>query len=120
MPYITSETVKAKRKELRAMFPAKAGWKLSVRKSHHSGIDVTFLRGPVALTSSEDGYQQVNHFYIDDHACSPEAAEVLKKAASVAQSGQRTIVVDSDYGSVPNYYVHLQVGRWDAPYEVVS
>ena len=28
MPYITSETVKAKRKELRAMFPAKAGWKL--------------------------------------------------------------------------------------------
>lgn len=119
MPYISSETVKAKRKELRAMFPSKDGWKLSVRKSDHSGIDVTFLRGPVALTKDDSGYQQINHFYIDRSACSEEAASVLKKAASVASAGRKTEHVCSDYGSIPTFYVHLSVGRWDSPYEVV-
>lgn len=120
MPYISAETVKAKRSELRKAFPAKAGWKLSVRKSHHSGINVAILAGPIALISSPKGYAQINHYYPGDHAVSDAAAKLLQRAASISKSGRTTEQVCSDYGTVPTYYVRLSVGRWDSPYLVVG
>ncbi len=117
MPYITSEDVKAKRKELRAAFP---GFKLSVTKSNHSGINVAFMEGPVKMTNSPDGYQQINHFYLHDprYSLDPFVAALLQKAADIASRGKRTQHVDADYGNIPNFYVHIQIGKWDKPYVV--
>lgn len=120
MPYIDSDTVKSKRAAILAAFPRKAGWKVSVTKEHHSGIRVVFLDGPVPLTDRPDGYEQVNHYHIGRCAVSPEAATILGKAKDLAAAGNYTVVEDSDYGSIPKFYVEIHVGRWDRPYRVVS
>ena len=112
--------MKAKRQEILAAFPRKAGWKVSVTKEHHSGIRVVFLEGPVPLTDRPDGHQQINHYHIDRCAVSTEAATVFVKAKRIASAGNYTVVEDSDYGSVPRFYVSINVGRWDTPYRVVS
>ena len=116
MPYLSTEDVKAKRKELRAAFP---GFKLSVTKNNgHSGIVVTFLEGPIPMLSGSRGYEQVNHLWIDSHYEDKLVAEVLKKAAEIASRGKRIVNHDSDYGSIPNFYTELAIGRWDKPYVV--
>ena len=117
MPYLSTEDVKAKRKELRTAFP---DFKLSVTKNNaHSGIVVTFLEGPISmLRDPSRGYEPVNHLWIDSHYEDKLVAEVLKKAAEIASRGKRIVNHDSDYGSIPNFYTELAVGRYDKPYVV--
>jgi hypothetical protein len=117
MPYISSDTMKAKRKELRTAFP---GFKLSVTKSNHSGISVAFMEGPVKMTNSPEGYEQVNHFYLHDpsYSLDPFVAALLQKATDIASRGVHTVTVDSDYGNIPSFYVNLQIGKWNKPYTV--
>jgi hypothetical protein len=116
MPYISAEDVKAKRKEIRAAFPA---YKFSVTRGNHSSINVSILSGPLALTERADGHEQVNHFYIDEHfEDHPEVAALLTAVRDIAMRGQSELVYDSDYGSVPTFYIHLAIGKWNLPYEV--
>jgi len=35
----------------------------------------------------------------------------------IMNSGNYTVVEDSDYGSIPKFYINLQVGDWNRPYE---
>ena len=116
MPYLSTEDVKAKRKELRAAFP---DFKLSVTKNNNSsGVCVTFLEGPIPMLSGSRDYEQVNHLWIDSHYEDKLVAEVLKKAAEIASRGKRIVNHDSDYGSIPNFYTELAIGRYDYPYIV--
>lgn len=118
MPYISTEEVKAKRAEIRAAFP---DYKFSITCQHHSSISVKILSGPLALTTNERGNEQVNHFYIADHyADRPEVAKLLQAVQDIASRGKRELVYDSDYGSVPTFYTHLEIGKWDRPYEVTA
>ena len=118
MPYIPTEVVKEKRKALRKMFP---DWKLSVRTIHHSKISVTLVSGPIDIKFDEsdwkDGYAQVNHFYIKEwYENQPELRDVLLKIKNFIGNEQRELVYDGDYGSVPTYYISLNIGDWDKPY----
>ncbi len=45
MAYMSTEQAADIRNRLKEAFPAKDGWKLSVRKEHHTGIAVTFMEG---------------------------------------------------------------------------
>jgi len=118
MPYITTEAVKAKRNEIKAAFP---DYKFSVTCQNHSTIAVSILKGPLPLTKNERGYEQVNHFYIGDHyGDRPEVAKLLSAVQDIASRGKRELVYDSDYGSVPTFYTHLEIGKWDRPYEVTA
>jgi hypothetical protein len=114
MPYISSEEVKAKRKEIQAAFP---DYKFSVTRDGHSSICVSIMSGPLALTENPRGHVQVNHFYIDEHYKDrPEVAALLTAVRDIAWRGQTELVYDSDYGSVPTFYIHLAIGKWDRPY----
>lgn len=118
MPYITTEDVKARRKAIKAALPE---YKLSVTKDGHSGILVAFMAGPLTMTDNDDGYCQVNHYYIGEHyADRPEVAEVLQKAYEIAKAGQRITQNDADYGAIPNFYVNIHIGKWDRPYQVTQ
>ena len=29
---------------------------------------------------------------------------------------QKEVTYDYDYGSIPNYYLNMRIGKWDKPY----
>jgi len=43
---------------------------------------------------------------------------VLDRVMAIAAGDQRESFYDSDYGSVPNFYVRLSIGEWDRPYQI--
>ena len=117
MPFITSEETKAIRTEIKKSLP---DFKVSVTKQHHSSVTITILEGKVDFGSE---YVQVNHYcYKDHYKNNPEALAVFDKIMSVLESlkPQKEITYDSDYGSVPNYYLHIHVGQWDKKYKKVA
>ena len=120
MPYIATESVKEKRKALRAALP---GWKLSVRTENHSTVAVTIVEGPLAFPDVTEGtwaegYSQLNHYYLgrdfaEDH---PEWLAPLETIKEIAEAGMSDGFHDSDYGYVPGHYITLTIGRWNKPY----
>lgn len=119
MPYIPTETVKEKRLQLRKMFP---NLKLSVQTRNHSVIVVSIMEGnlefPEDLIQHEnEHYHSVNHFYIEENFKNyPEWKKILMEIKNVIGKEQRELVYDGDYGSVPTYYVDMNIGKWDREY----
>ena len=123
MPYISSETIKEKRVQLRKMFPK---YKLSVTGRHHSVIDVSIMEGPLPFPreieeQEKEKYTSVNQYYIDKYYEDyPKWKKVLKTIKSVIAKEQRELVYDGDYGSVPTYYININIGKWDKEYKQVK
>lgn len=117
MPYLSKDQVKLKRAQLKKALP---GYKLSVRKDR-GGIEISIMEGPVSLTDRHDGYDQINHYHIEDmYSHNPEAVRVFKLIEEIASNGKTELVYDGDYGSVPTFYTWINVGKWDKPYQVVT
>ena len=117
MPYITTESVAAKRKQLRAQYPQ---YKMSVTRRHGSSISVAILEGPIQLLNEQNidrGYQQVNPYYINSNH-SDEVATILNGIKSIISAEQTELTYDGDYGSVPTYYTNISIGSWDKSYQV--
>ena len=64
MAYIKTEEVAAIRGQLKEKFK---GLKFSVRKHHHSSVDVTIKAGNVDFSDITDsnGYAQINQYWLD-------------------------------------------------------
>lgn len=114
MPFITSEEVAAIRKGIKRALP---DYTFSIRKQHHSSIDIAILSGPIVAV------EHVNVFWYKDNLRPdkenrPDAIEVIDKIlAEVFKVKKReTEVEDGDYGTVPNFYYDVSFGRWDKPY----
>ena len=112
MPYIEVTQVAQIRSELKKQLPE---FKFSVTREHYSSISVSILSGPIKL--SDKPYEQVNQYYIKEHY-EGEAKKVLLKVNAIVSKDERTMFIDSDYGSVPNFYIHMSVGKWDKPYQL--
>lgn len=110
MPYISKEVVTQKRKDIKKAFP---DWKFSITKRHDSTLNVCILEANVKLT--EKNHESVNHYYIKEHY-QGEVKECLQKIADIMLEGEKIVSEDSDYGSIPNFYVDLNIGKWDKPF----
>ncbi len=117
MPFISKEEVKEKRNAIRKMFPE---YKISVTGGNSSSINVDILSGPVnLLEGSNEDYVQVNTYYIDRHyEEQPESLKVLSKIQEIINKNNYTQHVDADYGAIPDFYVRMNIGNWDKPYQV--
>ena len=118
MPYITSETVKDKRNQIKKAFPK---FKFSITKEHYSGINVAILEAPFNMLTEENirGHEQVNHYCIERHYEDyPKIKKVLMKIYDIMSEGRRIISEDGDYGSIPNFYTNLSIGKWDKPFKI--
>ena len=120
MPYISTETVKERRKLIRE---ALKGYKVSVTCRNYSKISVKIVSGPMDLLKGcepseiKDGYETVNPFWYDKHYQDfPEKKELIDTIMNIANYGNRTVVVDGDYGNIPQFYVGISIGEWDKPY----
>jgi len=110
MPYISKEEVKEKRQLIKKAFP---NLKFSITCKNYSVLDVAIVEGDIDF---KEEYKQINHFYIGDSSYSNEINEVLQSIKDIATKGQATEVEDGDYGTVPNFYLHLAIGKWNRPY----
>ena len=119
MAYITSESVKEIRTEIKKMFPASKGWKFSITRRNYSSVDCDILQAPInLLINSERTYEQVNTFYIEDSERSPEAKEALKSITKILNTNNYDNSDSmTDYFEV-GHYVSLSVGAWDKPFTV--
>lgn len=98
------------------------GCKWSVTKDEFSmgaSICVALMEAPFeALINYNRPYMQVNQYYMNDNEnITPEAKEVLKKAAQAAgQYNWDNSEPETDYFDV-NFYLHLQIGKYDKPFK---
>lgn len=112
MPYISTSEVKTIREELKRTFPQ---FKFSIVRKDYSSINVSIMEGPLDFGDTES----VNHFWIEQHyGDNPTVRDFLLKMDSILGLNQRELVYDGDYGSVPNYYYSIRVGKWDKPYKL--
>lgn len=115
MPYIKPEAVAEKRKLIKKEFP---NFKFSIKTENYSTIDISIMSGPIDYTPPYNGYQ-VNPYGIKEHfKDEPEMRDFLLRVYEIANEGNGTEVIDGDYGRVPDFYVRINIGKWDTPYEV--
>ena len=123
MAYISAQDVKAIRDELKATFPK---FKFGVRKGYSgSSVDVTIKQGPVdfadVFKAERSAYAQINEYHLDFYgkyeAFFEQVLTIIKTAP--ANAGGRAWFdksdAQTDYFSIA-YYIHLNVGDWNAPY----
>ena len=111
MPFIEVSKVAEIRNQLKKALPA---FKFSVTREHYTCLNVSIVSGPVDFGKP---YEQINQYYIkDSYKDQPEVMQVLLKVNAICSKDEKIEFVDADYGSVPNFYFHLSVGKWDKPY----
>lgn len=116
MPYITTEEVKEIRNAIKKAYPE---YKFSITKRHHSSVDVNIMSGPLDICfegNSTDNKQIMPYDQVKRYG--EEEAKLYQGILDIVdgKKKQEELVYDGDYGSVPNYYKNLEVGKWDKPY----
>ncbi len=135
MAYIDTKDVKAIREALKAEFGK--DFKFSVTREHYSSVRISIMSGVENFydgsmdstdkyngrVSEFDGYEQINHyhthFYGKHEALFTKISEIAHTAPGLA-GGQKYFCEDdamTDYFSRA-YYVSINVGKWDKPYEI--
>ena len=123
MAYITAQEVKAIREELKAQFPK---FKFGVRKSSGSlAVDVTIKSGPTDFSDifreSDRAHAQINQYWLSNYGDHAEffgkIIDIMKTAPAKASGRAWFDESDAmtDYFHTA-YYMHLEVGSWNAPY----
>lgn len=118
MPYISTERVKEIRTELKAKFP---DFTFSVTTENHSTVSVKILKATVNLIREGRENESVNYFHISENYKNyPEIRDVLLAVYAIMNEGNSVVSVDGDYGSIPRFYVDLQIGSWDKPFVYIE
>ncbi len=88
----------------------KMGLKVSARSEYNS-VSISIQEAPfqvytAAVLLGEAVLNEALTIYVNE-TFTPKALEAQRALEAVASAEQRTITEDQDYGSVPNYYVHV-------------
>jgi len=108
MAYMSTENAKRIRDEIKAAFPAKDGWKFSISKDHHLGINVNIMQAPIDFGKNA----QLNHYYLDRNF-KGKALKALQQMMKIINKGNHDRSdSQTDYFDV-GWYVHLEIGKWN-------
>ncbi|MBC5836776.1 LPD29 domain-containing protein [Flavobacterium muglaense] len=123
MAYITSESVKEIRNNLKVLFPAKQGWKFSVTRQHYSNVRCEILTAPVELRlDTTRTNESVNNFWIESRydGNNDAATAILKSINDILNlNNYDNSDAQTDYFDC-GHYVTLTIGAWDKPFQVVA
>ncbi len=116
MAYITAEEVKEIRDRLKAAYPAKKGWKFSIRKRDSSCLHVDILEAPVKFI--EDGkHVDVNHYWIHDSSFTKEQKAILEDINTICnKTNWDNSEPMNDYFNC-HFYFNLKIGNWEKPFK---
>ena len=141
------DTAKDVRRELKTRFPE---WKFSVTIDRFAGgqsLSVALMSGPRSPFGDEltypdtyddkrypvNGHAQLNHHYITRESLgnktvwvsngtilTEEAAKMLKEVISIAnRDNWDNSDTQTDYFDA-NYYFHIEIGKWNKPFQITS
>jgi len=112
MPYVTNDQVKQIREALKKKYPKV---KFSIVKEHHSSVRCAIMESSFDFGT---GHMSLNHYpnYLKEHHKGKPYLDFLVGVAEILSNDVRTVSHDGDYGDIPNYYVTMQVGKWDKPH----
>lgn len=113
MPYIATETVAIIRKAIKKEFP---NVKFSITKGHYSSLNVVILQSHMDFTKRP--LEGQNHYPENLRKYNEESEKFLEKLKNLINSchEKKELTYDCDYGSIPNYYLNINIGKWDKPY----
>jgi len=116
MAYITTEEVKEIRNRIKAAYPAKKGWKFSIRQQDHSSLHVDILTAPIQMIPNGT-HQSVNHYHIQsDVKFSDKTKAILNDISAIAnETNWDKSDVQSDYFNC-HFYYNMRVGNYDKPF----
>lgn len=108
-----TERVAEIRKELKAQFPE---MKLSVTKGRYKGADITIYEAPSEynLDPNNSGSFSINHYHMEFYQ--GKAREIYEAIYAIAAKGVQYYET-SDYGTQPNFYINISVGRYDREFK---
>jgi hypothetical protein len=113
MAYISTESIAKIRNEIKQRFPAKDGWKISIKKEHYSGVRITILQGPVNFLPEES--KKIKSSFFPDKSSHP----YLQQIYNIANSGNHdNSDAMSDYFDV-GWYIWLNIGEYGNEYQFV-
>jgi len=135
MAYIDTKDVKAIREALKAEFGK--DFKFSVTREHFSSVRISVMSGVENFydgsmdstdkyngrVSEFNGYEQINHYHTHFYGKHEELFNKISEIAHTAPGlagGKEYFCEDdtmTDYFSRA-YYVSINVGKWDKPYEI--
>lgn len=114
MPYIEKEKVAEMRKAIRKALPQ---YKISVSCSDHCSVNVAIMEGPIEFDMKDGRYINPYHYHNQEDENLVKIVDVI--FAEMDKVVQKcTMYEDGDYGSIPNYYRGVSVGKFDRPYVV--
>jgi len=114
MAYIDADAVKVIRKDIKAKYPAKDGWKFSITKRDSSVLTVAIMQAPIPFVKDGE-YQDINHHYIskDDEKTSSILEDITRIANKTNYDKSEAQVDYFDVG----FYFYLKIGKWDKPFQ---
>lgn len=139
MAYIEKERVAEIRVELKKLFPQ---FKFSVTRQNYSSIVIKIMKGDIDFFNDamrpdgtnhygdsrklsdyakQKGHTSVNEYYIKENWCG-EAQKMLSKIRDIACKGNYNRNAGDMGADYPdwNFFVHISVGSYDKPYELIS
>lgn len=110
--YITKDTMKLIRNEVKKTFP---DFKFSIRMRDHSTVCVSLLKGNFDVNES---YQQLNEFYPEYYSNHIKNFIVKTKKIIYSILGPCINTNDLNYCDYANYpyHIRLEIGRWNNRY----
>ena len=87
----------------------------SLAISNHSTLVLTLRSGKIDF----GGKQQVNHYHIETSFDGQQAKVLTELYAAMNGRNYNNSDVQTDYFDV-GYYITMQIGQWNKPYQVVA
>jgi hypothetical protein len=106
----STERVAEIRTELKNALPK---CKFSIRKNDYNSMSIYLLSSPVDFGTDR---RQVNHYWIHENY-EGEQKEILMTIKEIAFKGINYRET-GDYGTQPDFYIDLSIGKYDKPYQV--
>ena len=123
MAYITSESVKEIRNNIKNLYPAKNGWKFSITRENYSCVKCEILAAPIELridTTKEN--EGVNNFWLESRyeGKNETATEILKNINEILNLNNfDNSDAMTDYFHV-GHYVTISIGAWNKPFQLIN
>jgi len=116
MAYISTQTVKEIRQEIKKTLTAKDGFKLSITNEHYSTVRVSLRQVPKEMAINED-QTQINNYYLKNIECENTKTifQIVDKIINRITGGnydRNAGDLGADYSDC-NFYKSYRVGEWN-------
>jgi Large polyvalent protein associated domain 29 len=120
MAYITAKQVKEKREQIKKLFPAKHGWKFSIKTLNYSTIKLSVLEAPIELREdTSKHYEQMSKYRFSDRK-NVIGADLLQIMFDIINQGNyNNSDIQTDYFDI-GFYTSITIGEWNIPFKCIT